>query len=505
MTTLSLLQFAALFVVSLVAASVALWITGMVITRRQSTGSNQSLFMPDSHYLFEGNTLVDHDAGDVPGKASPLQTWSDLRCWLSSRFDNLPHDLSSLQPGQDINFKSTGSASQSALQFCRNGPHTRLTLSDDSPRSAAAWHTALTSLQSDLGADAILRAAPDPIWRTNTSGVVVWQNQACIDLFGDCGVLPLTTTDKSPDTASNPRHCIPGQTDKDARWYEVRSQDHGDHQLHFATDITQVIQAETVQREFVQTLTKTFANLTTGLAIFDKNRQLALFNPALLDLTGVSVSFLSARPDLMHFFDQLREKQVLPEPKSYPSWRAQIRDAVTQANKGLYQETWTLPTGLTYRVTGRPHPDGAVAFLFEDISAEMSLTRRFRAQIDLRQSVLDGMEDAIAVIAPNNLLMFCNRPCSDLLQIDPDTSFADMSLQDLLRACRDQLGSDSAWAAFEQNVLTGHASKPAKTDLTLGRGHALSCELKPLPGGVKMLVFSPAVAAPSADAISAVS
>ena len=62
---------------------------------------------------------------------------------------------------------------------------------------------------------------------------------------------------------------------------------------------------------------------------------------------------------------------MMPEPKDYRSWRQQMSDLEAAAQNGTYEETWALPTGQTYRVTGRPHPDGAVALLFEDISAEV--------------------------------------------------------------------------------------------------------------------------------------
>ena len=44
---------------------------------------------------------------------------------------------------------------------------------------------------------------------------------------------------------------------------------------------------------------------------------------------------------------------------------------LSSAEDGLYQEIWSLPSNVTYKVTGRPHPDGAVAFFFEDISADV--------------------------------------------------------------------------------------------------------------------------------------
>lgn len=69
------------------------------------------------------------------------------------------------------------------------------------------------------------------------------------------------------------------------------------------------------RKNFVQTLTKTFATLSIGLVIFDRNRQLMLFNPALIDLTTLPADFLSARPNLLTVFDKLRDNQIMPEPK----------------------------------------------------------------------------------------------------------------------------------------------------------------------------------------------
>ena len=56
-----------------------------------------------------------------------------------------------------------------------------------------------------------------------------------------------------------------------------------------------------------------------------------------------------------------------------------------------------LPNGLTYRVRGRPHPNGALAFLFENISAEISLTRKFRTKLDGLGTIIQNLEPALIV------------------------------------------------------------------------------------------------------------
>lgn len=485
MTGLSLSDWMGLLLLSAGASLVGLWLAGLNHARKSGRrGEARVAPVSASTFLFQDDTLIDLDNVDTPWEAhlfEDMTSWHDLRHWLTPRFGALPETLSTAGAAQQ--FITTDAGPKGQLCIEPNGAYRRVILTQEPAPSPVAWHATAAQAQNNASARAILETAPYPIWKTGADDVVLWQNAACAGLLNEEGRLP---TPKA-DTRAQSRISVPRQDQDGPGWYEVHGQQSGEGWLYYATEITPVIRAETAQREFVQTLAKTFANLTTGLAIFDRNRQLALFNPALVDLTGVPVTFLSARPGLMQFFDTLRERQVLPEPKNYANWRAQISNAIERANEGFYQETWTLPTGLTYRVTGRPHPDGAVAFLFEDISAEISLTRRFRAQVDLGHSVLDGLDDAIAAIAPNNVVVFCNKACTELLKIDPDVSFADMSLRDLLAACGARFDRDANWPSFEARAMSVDSQDGSGTTLTTTTGARFCCSVSPLPGGMKML------------------
>ncbi len=202
--------------------------------------------------------------------------------------------------------------------------------------------------------------------------------------------------------------------DGQSRWYDCHLHEIGGQTVAIALPADAAVRAERSLREFVQTLTKTFADLPIGLAIFDRDRNLQLFNPALIDLTGLATGFLTARPTLYAFLDRLREARMVPEPKDYRSWRNQMNTLEAAASSGHHVEMWSLPGGQTYRVTGRPHPDGAVAFLFEDITSEISLTRKFRADLSLGAEVLDALEDAVAVFGANGDLLISNRRYADL-------------------------------------------------------------------------------------------
>ncbi len=482
-----------LFALSAVAASLALFLVGLGPPGRQRRRDTAAKAEPEreGHFLLEDHDLIGQDLRGLPRDhpARNALCWEDLHRCLAAQFPGLPdslHDLPENRPQLLRNAAMT-------LDMLRRGQRTRLILGSTEPVTAPSPGPEMPGA---------LTNAPDPVWCTDPQGGLLWCNAACARLFADPDTRSrMMAPQDPPEAGCTSRVHLAGGKASDARVLDIHHVRQSSETLHFARDMTPLVHAQTVQREFVQTLTKTFANLTTGLAIFDKRRRLTLFNPALVDLTGMNVPMLSARPDLMDFFDHLREAQIMPEPRDYADWRAQIRDAVSQADAGLYHDVWSLPDGLTYRITGRPHPDGAVAFLFEDISSEITLTRRFRAQIDLRQSVLDNLEEAIAVFAPNNLLMFCNTPCTTLLKIDPDHGFADMSLRDVLSAARATFGDSAQWRGFAEPLLAGPAAERGAATVPLPDGRRARCRLTPLGGGARMLRITVMENAPAAQPV----
>jgi len=138
-------------------------------------------------------------------------------------------------------------------------------------------------------------------------------------------------------------------------------------------------------------MSKTFAQLSTGLAIFDRKRTLIHFNPALLDISGLDFESLSLKPDLATFLDTLRGKGFLPEPKDYNDWRDQVAKLESAAEKGSYRNVWQPRDRVTYRVSGKPHLDEAIAFLLEDISAETAHAREARAELCLLENALNAV------------------------------------------------------------------------------------------------------------------
>ena len=332
----------------------------------------------------------------------------------------------------------------------------------------------------------------NPVWHLHADGTVCWKNPAYTVLLELARGL-----DTDPETplfqvtpGDGPRRVTLRLDPLDLPdWYEVTSIQMGSVTVCHANCINALVEAEQAQRDFVQSLAKTFAHLSVGLAIFDRRGQLVLFNPALVDLTHLTPKFLSSRPAMLSFFDQLREDRLMPEPKNYASWRQTITDLITAASDTCYQETWSLEDRRTFSVEGRPHPDGATAFLFEDISAEVSLTRSFRSELELGQSLIDVVEDGLVVFSANGALTFCNAAYRELWGHDPDTGFIETTITDCIDLWARLCQPSALWPEIADCISKRNNSAPWDMPLYLKNGGVLTCEVRGIAAGSTLIRF----------------
>ncbi|GAB5449386.1 PAS-domain containing protein [Gymnodinialimonas sp.] len=361
----------------------------------------------------------------------------------------------------------------------------------------------LNALQSELSD---LRAALDtgvvPMWREDDSTRVTWANAAYFELVerlrdGEAPGWPLprifaSELEHAPSEGTI-RRCKIAMPDRDEpTWYEIsRDPLPGGTALFTAQPADRLVRAETSLREFLQTTTKTFAALPVGLAVFDRKRQLVTFNPALVALTQAGAEFLSARPDLRSFLDQLREKKRMPEPRDYRSWRDEIAQLEEGAENGTYRQLWELPEGKTFRVMGRPHPDGAIAFMFEDISAEVSLTRQFRADLEMFQAILDAVPAAIAVFQADGAMIGANEGYGRLWGKDPQILAQMPHLNQACAEWAEGCKPSRVWGEIRQFVGHEVERAPWVEEVETLDGLRLAVRMAPTRGRATVVQFLP--------------
>lgn len=470
-----------------------------IITLRARRVSSSDLAFDESlSFLVRDHRLIDANA---PGRrvleniGGPIDPLGKLKAYLSMHFDGAAQIFDQAAQPSEQNFESTDGQIAMFVQINGESVRVRLSAAKGLPKGEDV-HT-LRALKSELATlRANARAAPFLLWCQSPEGNVTWANQAYLDSIA--AVLgpdrqtewPLPTLFPSLDTASlKVSRLALRNKDKPDAWFDCHLTRVGHDLLCTAFQADEAVRSENRRREFTQTLTKTFAELPIGLAIFDQSRRLVLFNPALLDLTSLPTDFLTSRPSMVSFLDRLRESRVMPEPRDYRTWRKSIADLEVAAVNGTYSETWSLPDGDTYHVTGRPHPDGAVALLFQDISSEMSLTRRFRAELEQSQSVIDALEDGVAMFSAAGQLTLTNKAYSDLWQVKDQSMLVGSDVNDVTRLWHQGTVPTPVWGDFRDFAQRTHDREEWQSTVTLRDGRIVSCRFHPQKGGATLAVF----------------
>ncbi len=299
-----------------------------------------------------------------------------------------------------------------------------------------------------FGAAEICAVNPNPVVLLNEQGNIIWQNRSAQDF--DITSWPKTADDA--DASKDQLRAPLVAKDGGQRWFHFSHVPVGAHQAAFAVPATGEIRAEESRREFVQTLSKTFAQLSTGLAIFDRSRRLVLFNPALLDMTKTSFDVLSQRPSLASFLDTLRLNGVIPEPRNYAEWREKVSQLEAEAVAGSYSECWSLPSGETFKLTGRPHPDGAIALLIEDISSQVGASRDFHKQLLRYRDVVDAIETPFVVFSSQGKTVLDNQAYRQLWNLPTDQDSAEDSVHTTTRIWADVAQPSPIWGEIRDFV-----------------------------------------------------
>lgn len=354
------------------------------------------------------------------------------------------------------------------------------------------------------------------IWTEDAEGRVTWGNAAYLALvdrvtgrvglekawplpalFG--GQLHAAPEADSPRRVSlTPAASEPGPEvgpEPGPLWFEVTAMPRGQERMFCAVPVDRLVAAETALRTFVQTLSKTFAHLPIGLAIFDKRRELVLFNPALVTLSTLPPQALAGRPRLVDFLDALRDRKRMPEPKDYRGWRDAIAHLEARAEQGTYEDIWALPGGQSLRVIGRPHPDGAVAFMFEDITAEVTLTRQFRGELDLHRVVIDAQPGALAVFGGDGRMVVANRAYRQLWRLPEEAEARPVLLAEAMArwqsACLPSAAAAGCWGDIRRIAERKAAESELRARLLLRDGRPLELVVGALAGGAILVRFDP--------------
>lgn len=484
---------------------------GYFLDRRESPLFDES--RNEAVFIFDGETMLDcsPEARAIlatrQGRGSP---WQRLTEWLTLTFPSAEERLRALgQQGRFTLASSVDAAQALVMQAELRGGLVRITISDAEPRDSGESDyrsgreskrpppVAIALLTEEVeGLRDIAMHTPWLCWRERPGSEVIWANAAYLLKLED------VLTEETPIRWPLPR-IFPPEADgvrraarqsierRDGKrdWYDLTVVDLSTTRLCFALPADGAVRAETMLNDFMQNLTRAFSHVPVGLAIFDRQRRLTMFNPALTDLTGLPVELLSSRPTLIGMLDAMRDRHLLPEPRDYRTWRRHLAGMEDASATGMYEDEWNMPGGQTYHVVGRPQTDGSLVLMIDDISTEVTRVQRYRADLDLGQAVIDTVDDAIAVFAPSGQLVMSNAAYAALWGHDHGEGLESAAVADLVGFWQSRGAPSPIWQRIA-DFVTRDDDVPAWEEVTrLSDGRLIFCEVKAISGGATLATF----------------
>ncbi len=495
--------------VSLAAAALAVLAAGWVQSRSAAASHVrfQGMNLPIRYSFRDGYLTSDCGPEDIflADPEDRVGAWEDLVRALAPLCPDVRDRMSGLRQRRE-SFVLIGKIGEDQLSVTGRpeGASCVITISPHDKRheKRSVDKAGLDALEAEVD---LLRNATDfstdVMWQEDSAGQIIWANRNYFDLLSriderrEAMVWPIDKvfrdhTTPPPETGHVRRAWVVAPGQEDSLWFDLCVREEGETRFYTASPIDRLVAAESSLRDFVQTLSRTFAHLPIGLAIFDKSRQLVLFNPALVSLSDLPTDWLSSRPDLFSFLDQLRENQRMPEPKDYQAWRASLAEVEQAARDGTYQEMWSLPNGQTFRVMGRPHADGAVAFLFEDITSEVGLTRQFRGELDLFQAIWDDRAEAMAVFSKEGKLVMTNRAYDALWPLPETGNTLPSNVIEATHLWQSDCAPTPLWGEI-RDFVGGFSERSAWQEHEISSNQGmLRCRVAPLSGGASLVEFA---------------
>ena len=499
----------------LVCGAMALLLSGFAPSRAGRFAA-PDLSEQDAVFVFRGEQLVDSsDRGRqlldsiIVASHTKRRELEHLLGFLEPRFADLKLQLGQLVVCGSIELQAHDKSGL-VLKAARKAGLTHLRLVDTRAEGAlvAVDRLSFEAMRDELSTlREVVGQVPVLAWRLDDAGRVTWANSAYINAFlaidaGGAGLtwpLPNLFGAQEPDEHAR----LSLEMGDHVAWFGHSMVPNDAGLLHFATPIDLAVQTETSRREMMQVLTRTFASLPTGLALFDKDRRLQVFNPALVDLMGLDPLFLAARPSLEQFLFTLRELRMLPEPKNFTAWRAEISEMEQAAQLGAFCDEWCVDTGRIFQVSGRPQPGGALAFFFEDVTSDATLARSLRAEIDLGQAVFDGLQDAVVVFNKAGETLMSNARYSRIWGEDPCKDLADNGFRHALALWSRGSAATPFWSDLNNLVSMTDGSKVVTGCVCLLDGTSLAVHARWLRPDCLTITFRPLVQDMPRDLVTA--
>jgi len=368
---------------------------------------------------------------------------------------------------------------------------------------AAVWLEEPSAAQESGEYKAILDALPIPIWLRDKGLALSWGNHAFLKGAGakdletarreqvalDKSERDLAATARSENALQEAKRfsVVNGQR-RALSFTEIPLGDAGI--IGTAVDVTDVTAAEARLQQHADAHAATLDTLQTAVAIFGPDQKLSFYNKAFVRLWGLPETFLDKHPGEGEILDRLRDARKLPEQRDYQAWkRSRLAMYQDGARERASEDTWHMPGGQTIRVVTQPHPFGGLTFLYEDVTARLTLESDYNTLMKVQSATLDTLSEGVAVFGPDGKLKLHNAAFARIWEFEAEELAGEPHVRTIAALSRDKFGDTGLWEQLIQAIVAGAAARDLG-EVERSDRSILSLSTAPLPDGATLVTFN---------------
>jgi signal transduction histidine kinase len=272
------------------------------------------------------------------------------------------------------------------------------------------------------------------------------------------------------------------------RALEVTAAPSGDTVAIAVADESGAAEARDKLQRHIGAYEETLNRLKTAVAVFGADQKISFYNKAYVDLWRLDPAWLAQKPSEGEILERLREQRLVPEEKSFAAFkraRAELYASMTAPQ----EETWHLPDGTTLRIAGQPHPFGGLLYLYEDMTEQLSLERRYNDLFNVQRSTLDHLHEGVAFFGTDGRLKLWNVAFADLWGLEPQQLEGEPHFEKVALLCAALGGDGSDWDMVRGQVTGAAERTEISGDMERSDDVTLRFAAVPMPDGATLMSF----------------
>lgn len=221
--------------------------------------------------------------------------------------------------------------------------------------------------------------------------------------------------------------------------------------ISIATDVSAAENAQAALTRTIRNHEKTLNELTTAVAIFDRNHRLAFHNKAYRELFGLDEAYLVSQPTDSEVIDKLRSLEKLPVEANFREWKKELLN-INQRME-IPDATWHLPDGQTLRVIASPRVTGGITWIYENLTAQLDLESRVNVLSRLQDETLNRLTDGVAVFSSDGQLTLSNSTFGKIWRLDDETRGNRLHINKIADTCIKTYACAEEWHTLKMAVV----------------------------------------------------